>query len=80
MLKFFRSGRAIVSLDTTAFSRPLLQQGKQCSSNKGFPALPMEEFHSHYVVVYDMTLLKDAAEQLHYSEVRGENFRIERFF
>ena len=40
----------------------------------------MENFQSHYnLVVFDLTSLQDAAKQLHYQELTGENLRLEKF-
>ena len=53
---------------------------KAMQFNEDFPALPMEDFQNHYVLVFDMTSLQDAAEQLHYPEHNGESLRLEIFF
>ena len=48
--------------------------------NQDFPALPMEDFQTHYILVFDLTSLQDVAEQLHYPEPSGENLRLKMFF
>ena len=48
--------------------------------NKDFPALLMEDFQNYYILVFDLTSLQDAAEQLHYPELSGESLRLEMFF
>ena len=49
--------------------------------NDDFPALPMENFQNHYILVcFDLTPLQDAAEQLHYPESSRESLRLEMFF
>ena len=48
--------------------------------NEDFPALPMEDFQNHYILVFDVTSLQDAAEHLHYPELSGESLRLEMFF
>ena len=48
--------------------------------NEDFPALPMEDFQNHYILVFDLTSLQDAAEHLHYPELSGESLRLEMFF
>ena len=53
---------------------------KAMQFNQGFPALPMEAFQNHYSLVFDLTSLQDAAEQLHYPEFSGESLRLEMFF
>ena len=53
---------------------------KALQFNEGFPALPMEDFQIHYILVFDLTSLQDAAEHLHYQELSGESLRLEMFF
>ena len=78
-LRTIRGGRAVISLDTTSPCRPYVTTMKAKQSNKDFPALPMEDFRNHYILVFDLTSLQDAAEQLHYPEFSGESLRIEMF-
>ena len=40
----------------------------------------MEDFQSHYILVFDLTSPQDAAEQLQYPELKGESLRLEMFF
>ena len=47
--------------------------------NEDFPALPLEDFQNHDILVFDLTSVQDAAEQLHYPELIGESFRLEMF-
>ena len=53
---------------------------KAMQFNEDFPALPMEDFQNHHSIVFDLTSLQDAAEHLHYPELRGESLRLEMFF
>ena len=53
---------------------------KAMQFNEDFPAFPMEDFRNHYILVFDLTSLQDAAEQLHYPELSGESLRLEMFF
>ena len=53
---------------------------KAMQFNEDFPALPMEDFQNHYILVFDLTSLQDAAEQLHYPELSGESLRLKMFF
>ena len=48
--------------------------------NEDFPAPPMGDFQNHYILVFDLTSLQDAAEQLHYPELSGESLRLEIIF
>ena len=79
-LRIIRGGRAIVSLDTTFPCRPYLTTMEAMQFNENFPALPMEDFQNHYILVFDVTSLQDAAEQLRYPELSGESLRLEMFF
>ena len=53
---------------------------KAMQFNEDFPALPTEDSQNHYILVFDLTSLQDAAEQLHYPELNGESLRLEMFF
>ena len=48
--------------------------------NEDFPAPPIEDFQNHYILVFDLTSVHDAAEQLHYPELSGESLRLEIIF
>ena len=79
-LRIIRGGRAFDSLDTTSPCRPYVTTMKAMQFNEDFPALPMEEFQKHYILVFKLTSLQEAAEQLHYPELSGERLRSEIFF
>ena len=79
-LIIIRSGRAIISLDTTSPCRPYVTTMKAMQFNEDFPALPMEDFRNHYILVFDLTSLQESAEHLHYPELSGESLRLEMFF
>ena len=48
--------------------------------NKCFQAFPMEDFKNHFNLVFDLTSLQDAAEQLLYPQLSGKSLRLEIFF
>ena len=79
-LRIIQDGRAIVSLETISPCRLYVTTMKEMQFNEDFPALPMEDFQNHYILVFDLTSLQDAAEQLHYPELSGESLRLEMFF
>ena len=70
-----QGGRAIISLDTTSPCRPDVATLKAMQFNEDFSAL----FH-HYFLAFDLTLLQDAAEQLHYPELSGEGSGLKLVF
>ena len=53
---------------------------KAMQFNEDLPTLPMEDFQNHHILVFDLTSLQDAAEQLHYRELSGESLRLEKCF
>ena len=46
--KFFRGGRAIVSLKKTSLCRPCVTTMKAIQYNEYFPAFPIEDFQSGF--------------------------------
>ena len=79
-LRIIRGGRAIVSVDTTNDCRAYLTTMKAMNFNEEVPALPIDLFQNHYVLVFDHTTLQDAGENIHYPELSGESIRLEMFF
>ena len=75
-----RGASAIISLDTTSPCRPYVTTMKAMQFNENFPALSIEDFQNHYILVFHLTSLQDAAEQLHYIELGGESSELEMFF
>ena len=44
------------------------------------PTTPVDNFKDHYVLVLDLTSMKDATEHCHYPELIGEPLRLELYF
>ena len=78
--RIVRGGRAIVSLDTTNDCRAYVTTMKAMNFNEEIPALPNHQFQNHYILVFDLTSLQDAGENIHYPELSGESIRLEIFF
>ena len=53
---------------------------KAMNFNEEIPALPNDFFKDHYVLVFDLTSLQDAGENVHYPDLSGESLRLEMFF
>ena len=53
---------------------------KAMNFNEGIPELPIDFFTDHYLLVFDLTSLQDADENVHYPELSGESLRLEMFF
>ena len=79
-LRIVRGGRALVSIDTTNNCRAYVTTMKAMNFNEEIPALPNDFFTDHYVLVFDLTSLQDAGENVHYPELSGESLRLEMFF
>ena len=60
-LRIIRGERAFISLDTTSLCRPNVTTMKAMEFKEDFPALPLENFQNHHVLVFDLTSLQDAA-------------------
>ena len=79
-LRIVRGGRAIVSVDTSNDCRANVTTVKAMNFNEEIPALPHNIFQNLYVLVFDLTSLQDAGENIHYPELSGESIRLEMFF
>ena len=75
-LRIVRGGRAIVSVDTTNDCRAYVTTMKAMNFNEEIPALPHNLFQNHYVLVFDLTSLQDAGENIHYPELSGESVKV----
>ena len=53
---------------------------KAMNFNGEIPALPIDFFTDHYVLVFNLTSLQDAGEKVLYRELSGERFCLEMFF
>ena len=78
-LRIVRGGRAIVSVDTTNDYRAYVTTMEAMNFNDENPALPNKLFQNHHVLVFDLTSLQDARENIHYPELSGESIRLEMF-
>ena len=65
-LRNVRGGRSIVSVDTTTDCRAYVTTMKAMNFNEEVPALPNNLFQNHYVLVFDLSSLQDAVENIHY--------------
>ena len=73
-LRNVRVGRVVVSIDTTNNCRAYVTTMKAMNFNEEIPALPNDLFTDHYVLVFDLTSIQDAGENVHYPELSGEVF------
>ena len=79
-LRIVRVGRTIVSVDTTNNCRAYVTIMKAVNFKEEIPALPNNLLQNHYVLVFDLTSLKDARENINYPELSVESFPLETIF
>ena len=53
---------------------------KAMNFNEEIPALPNHQFDNHYILVFGLTSLQDAGENIHYPELSSESIPLEMFF
>ena len=79
-LRIVRGGRAIVSLDTNNDCRAFVTTMKAMNFNEEIPALSHHQSQNDYILVFDLTSIQDAGENIHYPELSGESILLEMFF
>ena len=60
-LRIIRAGRATVPLYKTSPCHSYVTRIKALQFSEDFPALPMEDFQNHHILVFELTSLQDAA-------------------
>ena len=79
-IRILRGGHAIVDFDTTDICRLYVTTMVAMSYQDDIPSVPFEDFRDHYVLVFDLTSMQDAAEHCHYPELIGEPLRLQLDF
>ena len=77
--RIVRGGRAIVSVETTNYCWAYVTTMKAMNFNEEIPALTNNLFRNQYVLVFDLTSLQDAGENIHYPEINGESIQTKCF-
>ena len=72
-------GIAIISIETTSPCRPSVKKRKAMQFNQNLLVLPIEEFQSHYILVFDLILPQGAANQLWYPDLSEKRLTLECF-
>ena len=70
----------IVDFDAADDCRLCVTTMKAMNFPDDIPSIPIDSFKDHYVLVFDMTSMQDAAEKFHYLELVGEPLRVELNF
>ena len=75
-----RGGKPIVVFDTADNCRLFVTTMKAMNFQDDIPSIPIDDFKDHYVLVFDLTSMQDAAENCHCPELVGEPLRLELNF
>ena len=75
-----RGGQAIVDFDAADSCHLYVTTMKAMNFQHDIPSIPIDHFKDHYVLVFDLTSMHDAAEKGHYPELVGEPLRLELNF
>ena len=78
--RVLRGGQPIVDFDTADNCRLNVITKKAMNFQDDIPSTPFDDFKEHFVLVFDLTSLHDAAESCHYLELVGEPLRLELYF
>ena len=75
-----RVGQPIVDFDTADNCRLYVTTMKAMNFQDDVPLIPIDKFKDHYVLVFDLTSMRDPTEKCHYLEVVGEPLRLDLNF
>ena len=71
-IRILRGGQPIVvDFDAAENCRLYLTTRKAMNSQDDIPAIPIDKFKDHHVLVFDFTSMRDPIEKIHYPELVG---------
>ena len=79
-IRIFSGGQPIVDFDTADNFRLYVTTMKAMNFQDDIPSIPIDEGKDHYVLVVDLTSMKNATENFNYPELVGEPLRLELNF
>ena len=79
-IRIVRGNQPIVLMDTTKDARVYVSTMKAMKYNDETPSIPFDKYKDHYMLVFDLTSLQDAADHIYYPELVGESLRLELYF
>ena len=79
-IRLLRAGQPIAHHDMTHYFSLYVTIMKAMNCQDGFPSIPVDNFKDHYVLVFDLTSMKDATEHCRYLESIGEPLKLELHF
>ena len=79
-IKTLRGGQPIVDFDAADNCRLYVTTMKAMNFRDDIPSNAVDNFKDHFVLVFDLTSMRDATENCHYSEGVGDPLRLELNF
>ena len=79
-IRILRGGQSVVDYDTSDDCRLYVTTMRAMNFHDDLPSIPIDKFKDHYVLVFDLISMQDAAEHCHYPELIGEPLRLELNF
>ena len=79
-IRILRNGQPVIQMNTMDKCRPYVTTLKAMNFNEDVPSIPFEDFENHFILVFDLTSLQDANEEVYYPELVGGSIRIELYF
>ena len=79
-IRILRGGQPIVDFHTADNCRLYVTTMKAMNFQEDIPSIAIDDFKDHYVLVFDLTSMRDATEKCHYPELVGEPLTLELNF
>ena len=79
-IRILRGGQPIVDFDAADNCRLYVTTMKAMNFQDDIPSIALDNFKNHYVLVFDLTSMRDATEKCHYPELVREPLRLELNF
>ena len=79
-IKILKGGQTIVDFDAADNCCLHVNTMKAMNFQDDISSIPIDNFKDHYVLVFDLTSMKDAIGNCHYTELVGEPLRLEPNF
>lgn len=79
-IRVIRGNQPIVYMSTVENAQAYVTTMKAMKFNDETPGLPLVHFNEHFILVFDLTSLQDAGDQIFYPEIIGGSLRLEMYF
>ena len=79
-IRILRGGQPVVDFDAADNCRLYVTTMKAMNFQDDIPSIPIDNFKDHYVLVFDLTSMQHATENVHYPELVGDPLTLELNF